>query len=155
MHFILTIVLVILDQITKTQAINTLKGKEMVQLIPNWLYLTYVENKGAAFGMLNTKPMFFTILASIFVIGMLVFLLINRNNIDSFFKLLFAIILAGALGNLIDRIRYGFVVDFIFSPLGGLYDFPVFNFADIYLSLAAIIMAIYLIFFEGDKNVHQ
>lgn len=127
----------------------------MLELIPNWLYLTYVENKGAAFGFLNTMPWLFTILASLFVVGIIVVILKYCNNFNSFYKLSLAIIVAGALGNLIDRFIHGYVVDFIFSPLNGIYNFPVFNFADIYLTVMAIILAIYMIFFDGDKDVNK
>lgn len=155
MYIILPIILVILDQATKYYAIAHFKGQEMVEVIPNWLYFTYLENRGAAFGFLNTKPWVFTILASVFVIAMTIILLQNRNNINSFYKLSLAIIIAGALGNLIDRLTHGFVVDFIFSPLNGLYNFPVFNLADMYLTVTAIVIAIYVIFFDGDTDVNK
>lgn len=151
MYILTTLLLVVLDQVTKAYAIANFKGQEMVELIDNWLYLTYLENKGAAFGMLSDKPWLFTIIASLFVIAILFIIFKNRNNFDRFYKFTLAIIVAGALGNLIDRFRYGFVVDFIFSPLGGLYDFPVFNFADMYLSVAAFVLAIY-IFIKEDKD---
>lgn len=154
MYIIISIILVILDQITKNYAIINLKGKEMVELVPNWLYLTYLENKGAAFGFLNSAPWVFTILSSVFVIAMVFIMLKYRNNFNSSYKLFFAIIVAGALGNLIDRLRHGYVVDFIFSPLGGIYNFPVFNLADLYLTITAILVAIYMIFIDGDKNVN-
>ncbi len=152
MYIILTVVLVLLDQLTKNYAIVNLKGQEMVELIPNWLYLTYLENKGAAFGFLKDKPWFFTIVASVVVVVLIAFLLKYRNNLDRFYKLILAIIIAGALGNLIDRFRYGYVVDFIFSPLGGVYNFPVFNFADIYLSVSVFIMIIYIMLIEGKGH---
>lgn len=154
MYLIITVILVILDQLTKYYAITNLKGKEMVELVPNWLYLTYLENKGAAFGFLNTMPWVFTLLASVFVVAMIAIMLKYRNNFNSFLKLSLAIILAGALGNLIDRFTHGYVVDFIFSPLNGLYNFPVFNLADVYLTLMAIVLAIYLIFSDGAKDVN-
>jgi len=151
MYILTTILLVVLDQLSKAYAIANFKGQEMVKLVDSWLYLTYLENKGAAFGMLSDKPWLFTIIASIFVIVIIVIILKNRNNFDRFYKFTLAIIVAGALGNLIDRFRYGFVVDFIFSPLGGIYDFPVFNLADVYLSVTAIILAIY-IFIKEEKD---
>lgn len=152
MYTLLLVILVALDQLTKSLAISHLKNTGMVKIVDNWLYLTYVENRGAAFGMLNDKPWFFTILASAFVIFMLYYVIKNRNSLGTFYKVSIVIIISGALGNLIDRIRLGYVVDFIFSPLGGLYDFPVFNFADVYLSVMAIILVIYMIFFEAKDS---
>ena len=152
MYIIIAILALILDQVTKYLAIVYLKSGTVIEVINKFLYFTYVENRGAAFGMLNTKPLFFTIFASAFVIFMSYYLFKNRNELDSFYKFGFVMILVGALGNLIDRIRLGYVVDFIFSPLGGLYDFPVFNFADIYLTVTAIVLLIYSIFFDKSNK---
>lgn len=152
MYVILFIVLLAIDQISKHFAILNLKGKEDIIIIKDWLHLTYVENSGAAFGIMQNATIFFTIITFIVVFGILYYLLKNGNKVDSFYKTILVIIMAGAIGNLIDRIRFNYVVDFIFSPLGGLYDFPVFNFADIYITLSAIVIIIYTLFFE-DKHV--
>ncbi|MDO5027060.1 MAG: signal peptidase II [Tissierellia bacterium] len=155
MYIIIPIILLILDQATKFYAISHFKGQEMLEIIPNWLYFTYVENRGAAFGLLNDKPWFFTIVASVFVITMTVILLKNRNNINSFYSFSIAIIIVGALGNLIDRLLHGYVVDFIYSPLNGFYSFPVFNLADAYLTVMAIVLGVYIFFIDGDSNVDK
>lgn len=151
MYIIIGIIAVVVDQLTKSYAIRNFKETSK-EIIPNWLNFTYVENRGAAFGFLSDHPWVFTGLASIFVIFMTGFLLKNYNKLGSFYKFTLVIIVAGALGNLIDRLRYGYVVDFIQSPLGGRLNFPVFNLADVYLTLAAIILVIYIIFSDGDKN---
>lgn len=152
MYVILFIVLLAIDQISKYLAILHLKGQDEIVLIKNWLHLTYVENSGAAFGIMQHATLFFTLITLFVVFGILYYLLKNGNNVDSFYKIILVIIMAGAIGNLIDRIRFNYVVDFIFTPLGGLYDFPVFNFADIYITLSAIVIIVYTLFFE-DKHV--
>ena len=155
MYIVITLIALILDQMTKYLAIVYLKGQPAIKIIDNFLYFTYLENKGAAFGMLDDKPMFFTIFASAFILFMIFYLLKNRNEIGNFYKFGFVMIIVGALGNLIDRIRLGFVVDFIFSPLGGLYDFPVFNLADVYLTVTAILLLIYAFFFDKEEKDKQ
>ena len=64
-------------------------------------------------------------------------------------KLPLVMIMSGAIGNLIDRLRLGYVVDFIYTPLGGIYDFPVFNFADIFVTVSAVFLIFAVYFLEG------
>ncbi|MDO4605524.1 MAG: signal peptidase II [Helcococcus sp.] len=152
MYVILFLVLVFIDQFTKYLAIANIKGKEEIVIIEKWLHLTYVENSGAAFGIFQNATILFTVLTIIIVFGIMWYMLKESNNVGIFFKLPLVMIMAGAIGNLIDRIRLGYVVDFIHSPLGGIYNFPVFNFADIYVTCSAIFLIIYLLFNE-KKNV--
>lgn len=151
MYAILFVVLVAIDQVTKYLAIMNLKGKEEIIIIDKCLHLTYVENSGAAFGIFQNATILFTVLTIAIVFGIMWYLLKESNNVGIFLKLPLVMILAGAIGNLIDRIHLGYVVDFIHSPLGGLYNFPVFNFADIYVTCSAIFLIIYLLFTE-EKN---
>lgn len=152
MYIILFLVLVALDQYTKYLAYTYLYNNPSINIIDNWLKLTYVENSGAAWGMFQNATIFFVIITIIIVFGILYYLLTERNNIDNFIKLNLVIILSGAIGNFIDRLRLGYVIDFISSDLGGIYSFPVFNFADMYISIGAFSLIIYILFFEG-KNV--
>ncbi len=154
MYAILFVILVAIDQVTKYMAIINLKGKNEIVIIDKWLHFTYVENSGAAFGIFQNATILFTILTIIIVFGIMWYMLKESNNIGIFLKFSLVMIMAGAIGNLIDRIRLGYVVDFIYSPLGGLYNFPVFNFADIYVTCSAICLIIYLLFIDG-KNVKQ
>ena len=154
MYAILFVILVAIDQVTKYIAIINLKGKNEVVIIDKWLHFTYVENSGAAFGIFQNATILFTILTIIIVFGIMWYMLKESNNIGNFLKFSLVMIIAGAIGNLIDRIRLGYVVDFIYSPLGGLYNFPVFNFADIYVTCSAIFLIIYLLFIDG-KDVKQ
>lgn len=154
MYAILFVILVAIDQVTKYMAIINLKGKNEIVIIDKWLHFTYVENSGAAFGIFQNATILFTILTIIIVFGIMWYMLKESNNIGIFLKFSLVMIMAGAIGNLIDRIRLGYVVDFIYSPLGGLYNFPVFNFADIYVTCSAIFLIIYLLFIDG-KNVKQ
>lgn len=143
---------VIIDQLSKLLAVANLKNKSDLILIKNWLHLSYVENSGAAWGIFSNGTLILSIVTIGICFAILYYLIREYNNIDNFLKLTLVMILAGAIGNLIDRIRLGYVIDFIFTPLGGLYNFPVFNFADIYVVLGAIFIIIHTLFIEG-KNV--
>lgn len=152
MYIIIFIIAIFLDQITKLWAISNLRNQDDVILIKNWLHLHYLENSGAAWGIFQDATIIFSFLTIVICFGIMYYLLKNSNNIGGLIKLPLVMIMAGAIGNLIDRIRLGYVIDFIFTPLGGLYNFPVFNFADVYVSISAIFLMIYIYFFEG-KNV--
>lgn len=151
MYITLFLIAIILDQITKILAINHLKDSNSIVLVKNWLNLTYLENSGAAWGMFQDATLIFAILTIIICFGISYYLIKNNNSLDIYMKLPLVMIMAGAVGNLIDRLRLGYVVDFIFTPLGGLYNFPVFNFADIYVSVSAIFLMIYVLI--TDKSL--
>lgn len=140
LYAILTILLLIgLDQITKLLAFTYLKGHS-IALIPNVFELVYLENTGAAFGSFLGK----TTLLSIATFVIILYLLwklkevpANRHFLPVYLCL--TLIIAGGIGNLIDRIARGFVVDFFyFVPI----DFPVFNVADIYVSVGIVCLVI-------------
>lgn len=149
MYIILLIIGIIIDQVTKIWAISNLKGKDSIIVIKNWLHLNYVENSGAAFGIFQDATIIFAIITIVVCFGISYYLLKNSNNIDIYIKLPLVMIMSGAIGNLIDRLRLGYVVDFIYTPLGGIYDFPVFNFADIFVTVSAVFLIFVVYFLEG------
>ncbi len=151
LFFLLSAALVAADQITKALAVAYLKPVTTVPIIRDVLHLTYRENTGAAFSILNGFRWGFVILAVI-VCGIVIYINVSRK-IDS--KLFYAssiLVVAGAIGNVIDRIATGAVVDFIDFRL---IDFPVFNFADICLTVGVAMLFIYFLFFygKGKKTV--
>lgn len=133
-YLLYSIVLVIclgFDQITKMFFQTRLSGGGEITIIPSFLELIYVENRGAAFGLFQGGMIIFALI-SIFVVCVLSYLIININR--KFTIVLYAVIAAGAIGNMVDRFVHGYVIDFIhFSNLFG-YSFPVFNVADIFLT---------------------
>lgn len=158
--------LVMLDQITKLSAINHLKNKDSVSVIDGVFELKYLENQSAAFSLdpvsllhkifhfsyFETHPDAFLLCKMIFFIVLTIFVLIiiaiiyrkipwNRHFF--WINLIMIEFFAGALGNLVDRIIYQHVVDFLYFSL---IDFPVFNVADIYVTLAALGLIIVLIY---------
>lgn len=139
---IISIVILLVDQVIKALIVSKLYNSSVV-LIPNILNLTYVENTGAAFGIGSSSTAMF-IIVNIIVIGLIVYFIYSKKE-ELSKTILFALhlILAGGIGNLIDRIVRGFVVDYI--DINPIFKFPVFNLADICVTLGCIIVVIYLI----------
>ncbi len=142
MVFILSIIVVIADQISKYFVIERLKGTVSHVIIPGFLKFTYVENYGAAFGILKNKKTFFIITTTLIIIFISLFLIRYYYKINIFMRIGLGLLLGGAVGNFIDRIRFGYVVDFINVRLFNSYDFPVFNIADISIVCGTIIILI-------------
>lgn len=140
--FILSAAIVILDQITKIWAINNLKNAGTITIIPNFFRLAYVENFGAAFGILQNKRWIFIVISVTVIIGIVFFLLRHYNKLNIFVKIALAMLLGGAIGNFIDRIRLGYVIDFLSFRLFNAYEFPVFNVADIFIVISTFAILI-------------
>jgi signal peptidase II len=132
--FLISFFVVVLDQITKYLAINYINPYDSIKIFP-FLHLVIVTNKGAAFGMFKHIGSSFFIAASVIAIIFVIFLLI-RGKED---RLGLSLILGGAIGNLIDRILYGRVVDFIDLSIGK-YHWPAFNIADSSLTVGVTII---------------
>lgn len=146
MVFFLSIFIIILDQVTKTAAINHLKGGPPYVIIDNLFQLYYVENKGAAFGILQERRTFFIIITLIILVLISLFIIKNYHELNRLSKFALAILLGGAAGNLIDRIRFGYVVDFLSVKLMNGYNFPVFNIADMFIVSGTIILVGLILF---------
>lgn len=149
---IITVVLLIwLDQWSKWQAIAHLKGQHPIVLIPGVFELNYTENRGAAFGMLQNQRWFFLIITAIVVIGV-VYLLCRMPLERRYWPLraTLTIFIAGAIGNLIDRVYQGYVVDFFYFKL---IDFPVFNVADCYVTITVFVFILLFIFKYKEEDL--
>lgn len=139
MLYIYCILIVIIDQVSKQYFVNLLSGDKTIKLIGDFLQLNYVENYGAAFGILQNKKIFFIII-TVVVLSFIIYF-IKRYNVNFWTKFSLTMIIAGAIGNLIDRVRLGYVIDFIDVKFGTLYDFPVFNVADSFIVVGTILLA--------------
>ena len=147
------LVLIALDQWTKHLAVVHLKGQMAVSLIRDILELLYVENMGAAFGIMNGMRLIFVLLPPL-VSAVLIYVYFRMPSGRRFLpaRICCIGIIAGALGNWIDRLRQGYVVDFIyFKPI----DFPVFNVADIYVTCSAFLIIFLLIFYYKEEEISQ
>ena len=138
------------DQLTKLLAVKNLKGKADIPLIPDVLYFQYLENRGAAFGIFQDRKIFLGLLTSLILVGVCYVLWkIPADKKYIYLKLLCFLITAGGIGNLIDRVRLDYVIDFIyFAPI----DFPVFNVADIYVSVGMVFLFIVVLFYYKDED---
>lgn len=146
---ILTSIFVALDQWTKMLAVAHLKDQPSIVLIPGVFELKYLENTGAAFGMLSNQQTFFFI-ATILMGAGIVYLYFKTPDTAYYrpVNMLFIIILAGAIGNFIDRVSYQYVIDFFYFSL---INFPIFNVADIYVTVGVAILLL-LVFFKYEEN---
>jgi signal peptidase II len=153
MYIILAVFIVIIDQATKYFAIIKLKNKQPISIINNFLQLKYVENRGAAFGILQNKQIPLIIFTFLILIGIIYYLYMNKK-LTKLSKISLWAIVGGSSGNLIDRIRLNFVVDFIDVNFWGYYDFPVFNLADSFLVVFTIVLSI-LVFTEKHERVDK
>ena len=149
-YFLICALMVAIDQISKYFAVIKLKGRENAVWIKNVFELQYVENDGAAFSSFSGKQGFLlavTIVVMLFVI--FEFIRIPDGKRYAWLRIDFLMIVAGALGNMIDRVRQGYVVDFFyFVPI----NFPRFNVADIYVTLAMPLLIILLFFVYKDNE---
>ncbi len=129
------------DQAIKYLVIEYLKPVEYVDVIDNILRFRYVENTGAVFGSFATHTLFLTIF-SVILLGIVIYYLITNRDKSKFVNICLLLMISGGVGNIIDRIRLHYVVDYI-EPL--FVDFAVFNFADCLITVGAFSLIIYLI----------
>ena len=130
-----------LDQLTKLLSVKFLAPVSTVPLIQDVLHLTYVENRGAAFGMLSNSRWVFLVVSSVAIVGLCLYLFFGQAP-DRLSAVSLAIILSGGIGNMIDRIGQGYVVDFIDFRL---IHFAVFNGADSFVCVGAGLLVLAII----------
>lgn len=137
------------DQITKYYISHNFIPLNSVSLIGNLVNLTFVKNAGAAFGVLqNAQFLFIVVTSAILLIILIYFFISSKENI--LLRTSLVLIMSGGVGNLIDRVRQGYVVDFIDLKI-----WPVFNISDMSVVIGSILLAYYILFRykEGDENV--
>ena len=135
MIFIITLSILFTDQLTKLLATQNLLLNQSAPLIKGIFHLTLIHNRGAAFGILKNQTPLFIFISILAVILIYSALRNNKYKKYSFYNISLALILAGALGNLIDRLRLGYVIDFLDFRI-----WPVFNVADSAITIGAILL---------------
>ncbi len=149
--FLMMFLLIGLDQYTKYLAVFHLKGQPAFPIIEGVFELNYLENRGAAFGMLQNQKVFFVFIASAILIAIIYVLFkIPEGRKYVWMHFLLVLIASGAVGNMIDRIRLEYVVDFFYFVL---INFPIFNVADIYVSVACVLLAVVLLFYYKEEEL--
>jgi signal peptidase II len=140
--------IVALDQVTKYLAKTYLKPVGSIPLIPNVFHFTYVENRGAAFGILQNQRWLFIVL-TVVISAVIVYYLFTHRQESIVLTIALSMILGGAIGNLIDRLRLGYVVDMLHFVL---IDYPVFNVADSFVVIGTILLAYYILFMADSRE---
>ncbi|WP_215113480.1 signal peptidase II [Exiguobacterium sp. s63] len=149
-YYGLAILLIFLDQLTKWVVVQTMTIGQTIEVIPNLLYWTSYRNKGAAWGMLEGQMVFFFVITMLVVAGLTYFM---HKEVKGYHLLGYSVglLLAGAIGNFIDRLFRGEVVDFVDTyPFG--YNFPIFNVADMALTFGVILMVVGILF---EEKLHK
>lgn len=150
LQLIIIISIIILDQVTKylvkVYVMHLESGS--YPIINGIFHLTYAENRGAAFSILQNQRWLFIAVTFIFII-IAAYYLIKHPKENMILKIALSMILAGAMGNLIDRVRFGYVVDFFdFRAI----NFAIFNIADSAINIGCVLMAYYILFIAGKKD---
>lgn len=143
--------LIALDQFTKQLAVTYLKNQPNIVLWEGVFELEYLENRGAAFGIMQGQRLFFVIFTSIAMIMIAWFYLkrIPNDKKYRYLDIICILLFAGGIGNFIDRIRLNYVVDFFYFSL---INFPIFNVADIYVTVAAFAMILLGMFYYKEED---
>ena len=147
MYYFIIAAIVALDQAVKVATVHFLAAGESIPVIENIFQLTYVRNSGAAFSILQNHRMLLIFLPVVLVASLLLFLIVKGKKEHAVLKTAVAAIIGGGIGNLIDRIIYGYVVD--------MFDFrvwPVFNIADIAVCTGCGLLLLYVIFFDKKRE---
>ena len=137
---ILSIILLVIDQISKILVVKLIDINHPIEVIKNFFYLTYTHNTGAAFSILTGQRIFLILIAIVILIILINY--IRKNQVKEKLDIIsFSLIIGGSLGNLIDRIVRGYVVDFLDFKIFG-YNFPVFNLADTFIVVGVFLLLI-------------
>lgn len=149
--YFIALIVFLMDFLSKNFVINNFELLKSIELIPNFFYITYLQNTGAAWSMFRNGSLFIAIIS--FIIFILISNYIKKLKLENIWSIIsFGFLLGGILGNFIDRVVYGYVIDFLDFKIFG-YDYPVFNFADIMIVVGTIMIVIKII--RGDKDANK
>lgn len=148
-YWIISALIIGLDQWVKWLIVDNFALGETKSVIPGILSLNHIRNFGAAWSLLEGKMWFFTVVTIIAVVVILTLMIKNRSNGNRWFMIGLTLILAGAIGNFIDRVRLGYVIDMFQIDF---MNFPIFNVADISLVIGVICVLIYIILDEKEQR---
>ena len=146
---IIIIICVVLDRLTKLWAAGPLKAVGSIEFLPGVMEFHYVENRGAAFSMLWGQTWVFIVLTLLIVFFLAGYLLKFRKTDGIWMRIAVSSIIAGAIGNLVDRLFYGYVIDFLRPTF---INFAVFNIADIFVTCGAVLFIVILLFFNPREK---
>lgn len=147
---IYSLIFIMIDLLVKIIVINFMKLYDTIKIIPNFFNIMYVRNTGAAFSILEDSRIFFIVITFVALIVIYLFLLKDKV-LSKYQTFLYSMLIGGIIGNLIDRIIYGYVIDYLSFNIFG-YSFPVFNLADSFIVISVILLIFYEMRFYCAKN---
>lgn len=147
--YIIALIILVVDQLVKLIIKSSLHLHQELVIIKNFFSIHYLQNNGAAFSILQDKTLLLIIIAVLYIAIMVYY--IKKENFGNFSSIAIGFILGGILGNLIDRIIYSEVIDYLSLSIFG-YNFPVFNIADVSITVGAFFLIIHYILEEKKKN---
>lgn len=136
-----------MDQLVKRIIVANLSLAQSIPVIQDIFHITYIRNTGAAFSLMDGMQWFLVLFPVLLVVAAVAFLLIKRKSAHPLLLVSVAMIAGGGIGNLIDRVAYGYVVDFFDFRI-----FPIFNVADIFVCVGCGLMILYVLFFDGKND---
>lgn len=136
-----------MDQLVKRIIVANLSLAQTIPVIQDIFHITYIRNTGAAFSLMDGMQWFLVLFPVLLVVAAVAFLLIKGKSAHPLLLVSVSMIAGGGIGNLIDRIAYGYVVDFFDFRI-----FPIFNVADIFVCIGCGLMILYVLFFDGKND---
>lgn len=136
-----------MDQLVKRIIVANLSLAQTIPVIQDIFHITYIRNTGAAFSLMDGMQWFLVLFPVLLVVAAVAFLLIKGKSEHPLLLASVSMIAGGGIGNLIDRIAYGYVVDFFDFRI-----FPIFNVADIFVCIGCGLMILYVLFFDGKND---
>lgn len=133
--------IILIDQIIKLLVTNNITYLKSITIIPDFFYLTHVHNEGAAWSMFSGNTIFLIFIA-VMVLFFIYYFLLRSKKFDTKDTVIYSLLIGGIIGNLIDRIVFKYVIDYL-DFIFGSYSFPVFNFADICIVMSVTILLFY------------
>lgn len=151
MIIIFTIVFLVIDIVSKLIVSNLMNVHDSILVIKDFFYITYVRNTGAAWSLFAGKTILLLMVSLIMICGIILYVYKNKTKVK-LEKIAYSLILGGAIGNFLDRIVYGYVIDFLDFYIFG-YNYPIFNLADAFIVLGVLLLIIYVWrYSDGDKG---
>lgn len=145
-YFIIVIFAVVLDQAVKHLVMSVMALHQSIPIINEVFHITYIHNTGAAFSLLQGQKVLLIGVPAFFILVGLVYIFKHRSDRRRILLIAIALIVGGGIGNLIDRISLGYVVDFFDFRV-----FPIFNIADIFVTIGCALLCVYVLFIDGKK----
>ncbi|AAK80073.1 signal peptidase II [Clostridium acetobutylicum] len=151
MEILVVAVGILVDRLTKIWALDKLKKVQDIPIIKNFFDLTYVENRGAAWGIFSGKTLVLSAVTLLVLSAIIVYMIKYRPK-SKLARISLSLVISGALGNLYDRVFYKYVVDLFSLHYKDIYYYPVFNVADICVVVGTIMIAIFIVLKDDKKD---